>query len=287
MFNINFNFLREKNSFVMTYEPNLTTATSTNTHTDTNTETHSSDGIVKNVLMEQRAWWCKSALLYVQSENVTLLAACENENESNDSTNVVGDDGSRLTATASHSRTRFHFISFKWLQRLLQLTVNWMWATKSLRRREKKKLKSTFDVKCNLQWYILCFHQNANNNSQLLWHRSLARLCKRSENKFKAAFSLLLFHLILIETIFVGAFFSPPISSSKCVCVWAVSTIITGFRLHLCKRVECVYLRNVANKLLRRPIQSTGKMKTKTNTHIAHTRNAKLLCCANVCKLLL
>lgn len=138
----------------------------------------------------------------------------------------------------------------------------------------------------------LCFHQNTNNNhSQLLGHRSLGLLpwcVPRSvmrENKFKAAFSSLLyfawswlkqFSLKASRVFYI--FFSVPV---RCL-QRAMYTIITGFRLHLCKRCECVYFSIVANKLVRRPIQSTRMMKkTKwrgKKTNAGNERKAAFLC---------
>lgn len=91
MFNINFNFLRERNSFVMTYEPNLTT-TSTK-HTSARPRAHTHRGREKQALKLRESWkmcvrWTMCVVmqkcsLHIQSENVTLLvaAACENEAE--------------------------------------------------------------------------------------------------------------------------------------------------------------------------------------------------------------
>lgn len=87
MFNINFNFLREKNSFVMTYEANLTTATSANTQRHTQvTESWKMCCGWNNVRGDAKV------LFYTfKAKNVTLFWPHSwNENESNDSTEHSG-----------------------------------------------------------------------------------------------------------------------------------------------------------------------------------------------------
>lgn len=153
-----------------------------------------------------------------------------------------------------------------------------------------KVIKSTFDDgKCNLQWYC-AFIKVPNNNSQLLGHRSYALQVSSECTQWvssAAAFSSLLFHLVLIETISLAQLFFSFVALLRSS-VNAMYTIITGFRLHLCKRVECVYFGSVANKLDQDDQYNQRKRRWKWERKKANERaDVKQLFCANVCKLLL
>lgn len=77
MLNINFNFLREKNSFVMTYETNLTTTSAKYTHTHTHTlwQALTAREIVKMCSVNDVRGDARVLFTHSKRKCVTLLAA--------------------------------------------------------------------------------------------------------------------------------------------------------------------------------------------------------------------